>query len=51
LWDVYVRHAVLIEENVEGHGGMTNAYEILVGNFQDKVFTWEGNMKMDSRQT
>jgi len=35
-WDVYVRHSVFIKENVERHGEMTNAYEILVGNFQDK---------------
>jgi hypothetical protein len=51
LWDVYVRHAVFIKENVERHGEMTNAYEILAGNFQGKEFTWEDNMKMDNRQT
>jgi hypothetical protein len=32
-------------------GEMTNVYEILVANFQDKEFTWGDNMKMDSRQT
>jgi hypothetical protein len=50
LWDVYVRLAVFIKENVERHGEMTTAYEILVGNFQDKEFTWEDDMKMGSRQ-
>jgi hypothetical protein len=32
-------------------GEKTSVYEILVGNFQDKEFAWEDNMKMDSRQT
>jgi hypothetical protein len=51
LWDVYVRHAVFIEENVKCNGEMTNAYEMLVGNFRAKEYPWEDNMKMDSRQT
>jgi len=37
--------------NVERHGEMTNACQILVGSFRGKDFTWEDNIKMGSRQT
>jgi len=47
VWNVYVRRAVFTTEYVESNGEMTNACEILVGNFKDK----EDNMKMYSRQT